>query len=67
MFDSSERKMLMVLAYEEYEKLLAEKTRLNRTDKKYVRGNKQDRLIEIQAEIQRAQDILQKLDNLDPV
>ncbi len=67
MFDSSERKILMVLAYEEYEKLLAEKTRLNRTDKKYVRGNKQDRLIEIQAEIQRAQDILQKLDNLDPV
>ena len=67
MFDSSERKMLMVLAYEEYEKLLAEKTRLNRTDKKYVRGNKQDRLIEIQAGIQRVQDILQKLDNLDPV
>ena len=67
MFDSSERKILMVLAYEEYEKLLAEKTRLNRTDKKYVRGNKQDRLIEIQAGIQRVQDILQKLDNLDPV
>ena len=67
MFDSSERKILMVLAYEEYEKLLAEKTRLNRTDKKYVRGNKQDRLIEIQAEIQRAQDILQKLDSLKPV
>ena len=64
MFDSSERKLLMVLAYEEYEKLLAEKTRLNRTDKKYVRGNKQDRLIEIQAEIQRVQDILQKLDEL---
>ena len=67
MFDSSERKLLMVLAYEEYERLLAEKTRLNRTDKKYVRGNKQDRIIEIQAGIQRAQDILQKLDNLDPV
>ena len=67
MFDSSERKIMMVLAYEEYEKLLAEKTRLNRTDKKYVRGNKQDRLIEVQAEIQRAQGILQKLDNLDPV
>lgn len=64
MFDSSERKLLMVLAYEEYERLLAEKTRLNRTDKKYVRGNKQDRLIEIQAEIQRVQDILQKLDEL---
>ena len=64
MFDSSERKLLMVLAYEEYEKLLAEKTRLNRTDKKYVRGNKQDRLIEIQSEIQRVQDILQKLDEL---
>ncbi len=67
MFDSSERKLLMALAYEEYERLLAEKTRLNRTDKKYVRGNKQDRLIEIQAGIQRTQDILQKLDNLDPV
>lgn len=67
MFDSSERKLLIVLAYEEYERLLAEKTRLNRTDKKYVRGNKQDRIIEIQAGIQRAQDILQKLDNLDPV
>ena len=67
MFDSSERKLLMVLAYEEYERLLAEKIRLNRTDKKYVRGNKQDRIIEIQAGIQRAQDILQKLDNLDPV
>ena len=67
MFDSSERKLLTVLAYEEYERLLAEKTRLNRTDKKYVRGNKQDRIIEIQAGIQRAQDILQKLDNLDPV
>ena len=64
MFDSSERKLLMVLAYEEYERLLAEKARLNRTDKKYVRGNKQDRLIEIQAEIQRVQDILQKLDEL---
>ena len=67
MFDSSERKIMMVLAYEEYERLLAEKTRLNRTDKKYVRGNKQDRLIEIQGSIQRTQDILQKLDNLDPV
>ena len=67
MFDSSERKLLMALAYEEYERLLAEKTRLNRTDKKYVRGNKQDRLIEIQGSIQRTQDILQKLDNLDPV
>ena len=67
MFDSSERKIMMVLAYEEYERLLAEKTRLNRTDKKYVRGNKQDRLIEIQAGIQRAQDILLKLDYLDPV
>ena len=64
MFDSSERKLLMVLAYEEYERLLAEKTRLNRTDKKYVRGNKQDRIIEIQAEIQRVHDILQKLDEL---
>ena len=64
MFDSSERKLLMVLAYEEYERLLAEKTRLNRTGKKYVRGNKQDRIIEIQAEIQRVQDILQKLDEL---
>ena len=67
MFDSSERKIMMVLAYEEYERLLAEKTRLSRTDKKYVRGNKQDRLIEIQAEIQRAQSVLQKLDNLDSV
>jgi len=67
MFDSIERKLLMVLVYEEYERLLSEKTRLNRTDKKYVRGNKQDRLIEIQAEIQRTQDILQKLDNLDSV
>mgnify|MGYP004244204607 FL=1 len=67
MFDSSERKLMMALAYEEYERLLAEKTRLNRTDRKYVRGNKQDRLIEIQASIQRTQDILQKLDNLDPV
>ena len=67
MFDSSERKLLMALAYEEYERLLAEKTRLNRTDKKYVRGNKQDRIIEIQTEIQRVQGTLQKLDNLDPV
>ena len=67
MFDSSERKLLMVLVYEEYERLLTEKIRLNRTDKKYVRGNKQDRIIKIQTEIQRAQDILQKLDNLDPV
>jgi hypothetical protein len=67
MFDSSQRKILMILAYEEYERLLVEKTRLNRTGKKYVRGNKQDRIIEIQAEIQRVQDILQKLDNLDPV
>ncbi len=67
MFDSSERKLLIVLAYEEYERLVSEKTRLNRTDKKYVRGNKQDRIIEIQAGIQRVQDILQKLDSLDPV
>jgi len=67
MFDSSERKLMMALAYEEYERLLTEKTRLNRTDRKYVRGNKQDRLIEIQASIQRTQDILQKLDDLDSV
>jgi hypothetical protein len=67
MFDSSERKLLMVLVYEEYERLLAEKMRLTRTDKKYARGNKQDRLIEIQAEIQQTQDILEKLDNLDSV
>ena len=67
MFDSSERKLLIVLAYEDYERLVSEKTRLNRTDKKYVRGNKQDRIIEIQAGIQRVQDILQKLDSLDPV
>jgi hypothetical protein len=67
MFDSSERKLLMVLVYEEYERLLVEKTHLNRTDEKYVRGNKQDRIIEIQVEIQRTQDILQKLDNLDSV
>jgi hypothetical protein len=67
MFDLSELKILRVLVYEEYERLLAEKNRLNRTGKKYVRGNKQDRVIEIQAEIQQAQDILQKLDNLDSV
>jgi hypothetical protein len=67
MFDSSERKLLMVLVYEEYERLLAEKMRLTRTDEKYARGNKQDRLIEIQAEIQQTQDILEKLDNLDSV
>ena len=67
MFDSSERTLLMVLVYEEYERLLAEKTRLTRTEKKYARGNKQDRLIEIQAEIQRTQDILEKLDSLDSV
>ena len=67
MFDLSELKILRVLVYEEYERLLTEKNRLNRTGKKYVRGNKQDRVIEIQAEIQQAQDILQKLDNLDSV
>ena len=67
MFDLSELKILRVLVYEEYERLLAEKNRLNRIGKKYVRGNKQDRVIEIQAEIQQAQDILQKLDNLDSV
>jgi hypothetical protein len=67
MFDPSERKLLMILVYEEYERLLTEKIRLNRTDKKYVRGNKQDRIIETQAEIQRTQDILQKLGSLDSV
>ena len=67
MFTSEEKKLIMVLAYEEYERLLSEKARLSRTGNKYVRGNKQDRLIEIQAEIQRAQDILQKLDDLDSV
>jgi hypothetical protein len=67
MFDPSERKLLMILVYEEYEHLLIEKIRLNRTDKKYVRGNKQDRIIETQAEIQRTQDILQKLGSLDSV
>ena len=67
MFTSEEKKLIMVLTYEEYERLLSEKGRLSRTGNKYVRGNKQDRLIEIQAEIQRAQDILQKLDDLDSV
>ena len=67
MFTPEEKKLIMVLAYEEYERLLSEKARLSRTGNKYVRGNKQDRLIEIQAEIQRAQDILQKLDNLGSV
>tara|TARA_Y100000592_G_C5261885_1_gene217764 strand:+ start:204 stop:407 length:204 start_codon:yes stop_codon:yes gene_type:complete len=67
MFTSEEKKLIMVLTYEEYERLLSEKARLSRTGNKYVRGNKQDRLIEIQAEIQRAQDVLQKLDNLDSV
>ena len=67
MYTNEEQKLVMALVYEEYERLLAEKTRLTRTDKKYARGNKQDRLIEIQAEIQRTQDILEKLDNLDPV
>ena len=67
MFTSEEKKLIMVLSYEEYERLLSEKARLSRTGNKYVRGNKQDRLIEIQAEIQRAQDILQKLDDLDSV
>ena len=62
MYTNEEQKLVMVLVYEEYEK-----NSLNRTDKKYARGNKQDRLIEIQAEIQRTQDILEKLDNLDPV
>ena len=60
MFTSEEKKLIMVLTYEEYERLLSEKARLSRTGNKYVRGNKQDRLIEIQANIQRTQDILQK-------
>ena len=67
MFTSEEKKLIMVLTYEEYERLLSEKARLSRTGNKYVRGNKQDRLIEIQAGIQRTQDILQKLDDLDSV
>ena len=67
MFTSEEKKLIMVLTYEEYERLLSEKSRLSRTGNKYVRGNKQDRLIEIQASIQRTQDILQKLDDLDSV
>ena len=67
MFTSEEKKLIMVLTYEEYERLLSEKARLSRTGNKYVRGNKQDRLIEIQANIQRTQDILQKLDDLDSV
>ena len=67
MFTSEEKKLIMVLSYEEYERLLSEKARLSRTGNKYVRGNKQDRLIEIQANIQKTQDILQKLDDLDSV
>ena len=67
MFTSEEKKLIMVLTYEEYERLLSEKARLSRTGNKYVRGNKQDRLIEIQANIQRTQDILQKLDDLGSV
>ena len=67
MLTSEEKKLIMVLSYEEYERLLSEKARLSRTGNKYVRGNKQDRLIEIQANIQRTQDILQKLDDLDSV
>ena len=67
MFTSEEKKLIMVLTYEEYERLLSEKARLSRTGNKYVRGNKQDRLIEIQANIQKTQDILQKLDGLDSV
>ena len=64
MFTPAETKLMMVLTYEEYERLLSEKARLSRTGAKYARGNKQDRLIEIQAEIQKTQDILQKLDEL---
>ena len=67
MFTSEEKKLIMVLTYEEYERLLSEKARLSRTGNKYVRGNKQDRLIEIQANIQKTQDILPKLDDLDSV
>ena len=67
MFTSEEKKLIMVLTYEEYERLLSEKARLSRTGNKYVRGNKQDRLIEIQANIQKTQDILKKLDGLDSV
>jgi len=67
MFDLSELKLLVVLVYEEYERLLVEKNRLIRTDKKYARGNKQDRMIEIEEEIQMTQDLLRKLDNLDSV
>ena len=67
MFDFSELKLLVVLVYEEYERLLVEKNRLIRTDKKYARGNKQDRMIEIEEEIQMTQDLLRKLDNLDSV
>jgi hypothetical protein len=63
MFNLDERKLMLILAHEEYEHLLAEKKRLAPKSSKFVRGNKQDRLIQIEKDIQLTQQIIKKLES----
>jgi len=65
MFDLSERKLMLILAHEEYERLISEKERLTPIPPQFVRGNKQDRLIQIQKDIQLTQQIMEKLEAED--
>ena len=65
MFDLSERKLMLILAHEEYERLISEKERLTPIPPQFVRGNKQDRLIQIQKDIQLTQEIMEKLESED--
>ena len=56
---------MLILAHEEYERLLSEKKRLTPIPPEFVRGNKQDRLIQIEKDIQLTQQIMEKLEAED--
>ena len=56
---------MLILAHEEYERLISEKESLTPIPPQFVRGNKQDRLIQIQKDIQLTQEIMEKLESED--
>jgi len=53
---------MLILAYEEHERLLSEKKSLTPVPPQFTRGNKQDRLIQIEKDIQLTQKIMEKLE-----
>jgi hypothetical protein len=62
MLNPTEKRLLVILAYEEYVRLLSERSSFDRVKNSYCRGNKQDRLIEIEKNLQLTQSILEKLE-----